>query len=73
MSPFERFINEGNEKADELAKEGTMLDGGDMAQVRASTASRKEKMFTQDCNIQLAFTWEDCEDPQRKWFVVNKR
>ena len=31
MSVFERFIAEGSEKADELAKEGAMLDGGGMA------------------------------------------
>ena len=30
MSLFERLITEGNEKADELAKEGAMLDGGDV-------------------------------------------
>ena len=37
MSLFEKFITEVNERADELAKEGAMLDGGAMAQVRAST------------------------------------
>ena len=26
MSQFERFVTEGNEKADELAKAGAMLD-----------------------------------------------
>ena len=36
-SLYESFIAEGNEKADQLAKEGAMLDGGLMAQVRAST------------------------------------
>ena len=40
MSLFERFIAEGNEKADKLAKEGTMTDGGRMAQVRASTVQQ---------------------------------
>ena len=28
MSHFEKFVTEGNEKADELAKEGALLDGG---------------------------------------------
>ena len=28
MSQFEKFVTEGNEKADELAKEGAMLDEG---------------------------------------------
>ena len=32
---------EGNEEADEPAKEGTMLDGGEMAQIRASTVQQK--------------------------------
>ena len=41
MSLFEKFITDGNEKADEPAKEGAMLDGGDMAQIRASTVPQK--------------------------------
>ena len=28
MSHFERFVTDGNEKADELAKEGAVLDEG---------------------------------------------
>ena len=43
VSLFENFITEGNEKADELAKEGAMLDGGDMAQVRVSTVQQERK------------------------------
>ena len=35
MSHFEKFVTEGNEKADELAKEGAMLDDGYMAKARA--------------------------------------
>ena len=38
MSRFERFVADGNEKTDELAKEGAMKDGF-MAQVRAKTFS----------------------------------
>ena len=41
MSLFERFIAEGNEKAEEIAKEGAMLDGGNMAQVRVSTVQQE--------------------------------
>ena len=38
MTKIERFVTEGNEKADELAKEeGAMLDEGFMAEVRAVT------------------------------------
>ena len=36
MSHFEKFVMEGNEKADELAKAGAMLDEGIMAEVRGS-------------------------------------
>ena len=35
LSLFEKLITEDNVKADELAKERTMLDGGDVAQVRS--------------------------------------
>ena len=35
MSWFEKFSTEGNEKEDEVAKEGAMMDGRDMARVRA--------------------------------------
>ena len=40
MKLFERFVTEGNERADELAKDGAMLDGGEMAQKRASTVQQ---------------------------------
>ena len=33
---FERIVTEGNERADELAKDGAMLYGGEMAQFRAA-------------------------------------
>ena len=42
MSQFERFVTEGNEKGDELAKAEAMLDEGFMAEARASTM-RQEK------------------------------
>ena len=35
MTNFERFVTEGSEKADELAKAGAMLDEGFMAEARA--------------------------------------
>ena len=43
MSHFEKFVTDGNEEADELAKAGAMLDEGFMAQTRAKT---HEKMCT---------------------------
>ena len=44
MSPFEKFIAEGHEKADELTKEGARLDGGFVAQ---RARSRRN-----GCNVQ---------------------
>ena len=35
MSPLEQVVVEGNEKADELAKDGRMMVGGQMAELRA--------------------------------------
>ena len=43
MSLFEKLITEGNEKADELEKVGTMLDGGFVAQARASTVQQERE------------------------------
>ena len=43
MSLFERFVIEGSERADELAKEGAMMDGGVVAQVRASTVQQERE------------------------------
>ena len=59
MSHFEKFVTEGNEKADELAKEGAMLDGDFTAQARADTIQQerereREKRCTQPCSTRLA-------------------
>ena len=43
MSQFERFVTEGNEKADELAKAGAMLDEGFMAEARAETMQQERE------------------------------
>ena len=43
MSQFEKFVTDGNEKADELAKAGAMLDEGFMAQVRAKTVQQERE------------------------------
>ena len=43
MSHFEKFVTEGNEKADELAKEGAMLDEGFMAEARARTMQQERE------------------------------
>ena len=46
MSHFERFVTDGNEKADELAKAGAMLDDGSMAGARAKKVQQeREEVF----------------------------
>ena len=43
MTEIERFVTEGNEKADELAKAGAMLDEGFMAEVRLVTMKKERE------------------------------
>ena len=42
MTQLERFVTEGNVKADELAKAGAMLDECFMAEARAEAGEREE-------------------------------
>ena len=52
---FEMFVTEGNDKANDLAKAGAMLDEGFMAEARAQEQySRKERRCTQLCSMQPA-------------------
>ena len=46
MPHFEKFATEGNEKADELAKAGAMLDEGFIAETRAKTV-QQDRVGTQ--------------------------
>ena len=50
MTQFERFVTEGNEQLDELAKAGAMMDEGFLAEVRAEFL---EQEYTQPCSLQL--------------------
>ena len=43
MSQFERFVTDGHEKADELAKAGAMLDEGFMAEAKAETMQQERE------------------------------
>ena len=43
MTQFERFVTEGSEKADELAKAGTMMDEGFTAETRPGTMEQKRR------------------------------
>ena len=67
MSHFEKFVTEGNEKADELAKEGALLDQGFMAGARAETMQqeREEVFAALRCAASfhcLVEEWKDCEE-----------
>ena len=82
MSLFERFITEGNEKAHELAKAGTMLDGGVMAQVRVSTVQQKREEVYAALHYAasvhcLVEEWKDCGElepkPKEKCFCEATR
>ena len=42
-SQFEMFVTEGNDKADELANAGAMLDEGKIAEVRAKTMQQERE------------------------------
>ena len=43
MTQFKRFVTKGNEKADELAKAGAMLDESFVAEVRADTMKQERE------------------------------
>ena len=43
VTKFEMFVTEGNERADELAKAGAMLDEGFMAEARADTMKQERE------------------------------
>ena len=82
MTQFERFVTEGNEKADELAKAGAMLDEGVKAKVRVDTMKQeREEVYVA---LQYAASFhclveqrKDCEEvkpkPKEKWTFVDRR
>ena len=67
---FEKFVTEANEKADELAEEGAMLDEGFMAEVRAKTVQQEREEVYAALQHAASFhylveEWEDCEELNR--------
>ena len=54
MTQFERFVTEGNEKADELAKAGAKLDEGLWQKRELKLCSRREKRCMQHCSMRPA-------------------
>ena len=49
------FVTEGNEKADEFANSGAILDEGFMAEARSETMQQEREECMQPCSTQLAF------------------
>ena len=81
MSHFEKFVTDGNEKADQLAKARAILDEGFMAQARAKTVQqeREEVFVVLQCAARfhcLVEEWRDCEEfgpqPEEKWTFLER-
>ena len=71
MSLFEKFVTEGNEKADELAKAGAMLEEGFMAEARAETMQQEREEVYAAPQYAASFhcleeEWKDCEELRPK-------
>ena len=71
MSRFERFVTDGNEKADELAKAGAMPDEGFMAETRAKAAPQGREEVCAALQYAASFhclvkEWKDCEELKSK-------
>ena len=82
MTQLERFVTEGNEKADELAKAGGMLDEGFLAEATAETMKQKREEVCGALQYAASFKcsveeWKDCEElkpePKEKWSFVDKK
>ena len=71
MSHFEKFVTEGNEKADELAKAGTKLNEGFMAIARAETMQQEREEVYAALQYAASFhcfveQWKDCQEQRPK-------
>ena len=82
MSHFEKSVTESNEKADELAKAGAMLDEGFMAKVKAKTVQQVREEVCAVLQHAASFhclvqEWKDCEElkpnPRERWIFVDKK
>ena len=76
---FEKFVTEGHEKADDLAKEG---DEGFMAEARAKTVQQEREEVYAALQYAASFhclveQWKDCEElkpkPKEKWNFVDRK
>ena len=80
MTHLEKFVTEGNEKADDLAEAGAMLDEGFMAEVITRTVQEREEVHEAlqyaasfHCLVEL---WQDCAElkpkPIKNWNFVDR-
>ena len=65
MSLFEKFVIAGNEKGGRVGKRWTMLDEGEMAQIRASVVQQKRQEVKTALRYAAGFDclveeWHDC-------------
>ena len=81
MSQFEKFGTDGNQKADEVAKAGAMLDEGFMAETRAKTVQQEREEVYAALQYAASFRSlvekrKDCEElkpkPKEKWIFVEQ-
>ena len=66
VSHIEKFVTEGNEKADDLAKAGAVLDEGFMAEARAEAVQQEREEVYAALQYAASFhslveEWKDCE------------
>ena len=77
MTQLERFVTEGNEKVEELAKAGAMLDEGFMAEARANYEAGEGSLQYAASFRCFVEEWKDCEElrpkPKEKLIFVDKR
>ena len=82
MTHFEKFVAEGNDKADEFAKAGAMFDEEFMAEARAKTMQQEREEVYADLQCAVSFhclveDWKDCEElspkPKEKWNFLENR
>ena len=82
MSQFEKFVTEGNEKADELAKGGALLDGWFLAETRAVTMQQEREEVYAALQYAASFhclveQWKECEElkpePKEKLIFVDQK
>ena len=77
-----KFVTDGNEKADELAKTGAMLDEGFMAADKSKSGSAGARRGVRSLAVRSQFSLQsggrkDCEElkpqPKEKWTCVDKK